>query len=365
MKKKIPYYINGVGIISPQKTFDNSVFLTAVASYENNVLKCITPDFKEYINPVQLRRLSRMLRIGLSAAVVCVGDSKNLEPDGIITATGYGFLDETAKFLNEILQLQERQLTPTFFMQSTYNALAGLVALSLKCKGYNNTYVNKGFAFETALYDGMMQLNGENSKNLLVGSYDESEAGQYAINSRTGHYKKEMINSLDLFNHAATAGSLQGEGSAFFFISGKQQENAWCTLKDVKMLFKPNGSDAFMNSLKEFLSSNSISGEDIDVWINGASGDVKNDALLNELGETVFKEVSQVRFKHLSGEYCTASSFGMWLGASILKKQHIPEAIEFNRIKKTFPIRKVLIVNQYMGRNYSFILLESSEDKEN
>ena len=128
MKKKIPYYVHGLGIISPQKTFDNDLFLPEITAYENNSLKCITPDFKEYINPVQLRRLSRMLRIGLSAATICVRNSGNTEPDGIITATGYGFLDETAKFLNEILQLHERQLTPTFFMQSTYNALAGLVA---------------------------------------------------------------------------------------------------------------------------------------------------------------------------------------------------------------------------------------------
>ena len=80
---------------------------------------------------------------------------------------------------------------------------------------------SKGFAFETALYDVMMQLNTEPSKSFLVGSYDETEIGQYKINLRVGHYKREALNSLELFNHVSTPGSLQGEGSAFFSISGK------------------------------------------------------------------------------------------------------------------------------------------------
>ena len=63
-------YINGIGIISPQKTFVNDEFLPEIKSYDNNILTCITPDFKAYINPVQLRRLSRMLRIGMTAATM-------------------------------------------------------------------------------------------------------------------------------------------------------------------------------------------------------------------------------------------------------------------------------------------------------
>ena len=139
---KANYYINGIGIISPQKTFDNGEFLPDVLPYHQNMMNCVLPDFKDYINPIQLRRLSRMLRVGLSSAVICLRDSGNISPDGIITATGHGFLNDTAKFLTEIYEFEEKQLTPTYFMQSTYNALAGLVALTLKCKGYYNTYVN-------------------------------------------------------------------------------------------------------------------------------------------------------------------------------------------------------------------------------
>jgi 3-oxoacyl-[acyl-carrier-protein] synthase II len=351
------YYINGIGIISPQRTYNNDEFLPEILAYNENVLTCVTPEFKDYINPVQLRRLSRMLRIGLSAATICVRDSNNTNLDGIITATGYGFLKDTSKFIQEMYSLNERQLTPTFFMQSTYNALAGLVALTFKCNGYNNTYVNKGFAFETSLQDAMMQLNEDSEKNFLVGSYDETDEVLYAITSRYGHYKKEHINSLELYKHKTT-GSIQGEGSAYFLISGKPSETSWCILKDVQMVFMPEHVTVLRDALKVFLSANNIALKDIDVFVSGVDGDIVNDQLIAELILTDLQEIPQVRFKHLSGEYCTASAFGMWLAASILRKQEIPSGVKFDSFSKLV-YKTALVINHYKGRNYSFTLLQS------
>lgn len=353
----ITYYINGLGIVSPQKTFDNREFLPAIVSYNNNVLHAITPDFKEYINPVQLRRLSRMLRIGLTAAIICTRDAGVSNPDGIITGTGYGFLNDTAKFVSEMLDQQEKHLTPTFFMQGTYNALSGLVAITLKCNGYNNTYVNKGFSFETALHDAMMNLKDDPSRSFLVGSYDEADDVQYKVNSRVKHYKSEFINSLELFNYK-TKGSLQGEGAAFFSISADQKNNSWAILKGIKMIFMPENTAFLADELKGFLSNNGLSIDDIHVSINGVSGDSENDAILSELVQNVFSNIPEVRFKHLCGEYCTASSFGMWMAASILKKQIIPEGVQFNNARPLTKVTNALLINQYMGRNYSFILLQ-------
>lgn len=349
------YYINGLGIVSPQKTFDNGDFLTSVTGYSNNTLACIVPDFKQYIHPVQLRRLSRMLRIGLTAAIICTRESGNNKPEGIITATGYGFLDDTARFVSEMLTQQEKHLTPTFFMQGTYNALSGLVALTLKCNGYNNTYVNKGFSFETALHDAMMQLDEHRSSSMLVGAYDEAEPVQYKINSRVGHYKSEPINSLELFQHRSV-GTLQGESSAFFSIETRQGTNCWCVLKAVKMIFRPDVKN-LRAELLDFLQKNHVEVRDIDILVNGVSGDVKNDVLLEDLCKSFFEKIPELRFKHLCGEFCTASSFGMWMGASVLKRQMVPQGIQFNEASIPDSIKTVLVVNQYMGRNYSFILL--------
>lgn len=350
------YFLNGIGIISPQKTFDKNLFLSEISAYERNVLMCVAPDFKAYISPIQLRRLSRMLRIGLTAAIICLRDSKISMPDGIITSTGYGFLDETAKFLKELLEQHEKQLTPTYFMQGTSNALAGLVALSIKCMGYNNTYASKGFAFENALTDAMMQLNDNPFANHLVGSYDEAAEVQYNASSRASQFKTEHVNSLSLFN-TNTKGTIQGEGSAFFMLSSKQSESTWCELCDLQLLYKAEETE-LKDELINFLERNNQGVDKIDVIVSGVSGDIEHDAVTNSLIKAVFANTLKTRFKHLCGEYTTSVSFALWLGASILKKQHVPEAVKVTARSNASQLTTVLIVNQYMGKSFTYILLK-------
>jgi 3-oxoacyl-[acyl-carrier-protein] synthase II len=356
MGEKANYFINGVGIIAPQKTFDPEVFLTEISQYDKNVLTCIAPDFKAYINPIQMRRLSRMLRIGLSAAVICLRNSKISLPDGIITATGYGFLDETAKFLKELLDQKEKQLTPTYFMQGTSNALAGLVALTIKCMGYNNTYASKGIAFENAMTDAMMQLNGNASLNLLIGSYDEAAEIQYNASIRANHFKTEFVNNLSLFD-TGTKGTIQGEGSAFFMLSGKSSASTLCLVSDMDVVYKPEGTE-LQEALGNFLATNKLNSDDIDLIINGVSGDVQHDAMTNTLIHSWLGDTAQARFKHLCGEYTTATSFALWLGASILSRQQVPEIVKAQRWRQPERLSTILIVNQYMSKSFTFILLK-------
>ena len=355
MGSKRAYYLNGIGIISPQKTFDSQVFLSDVTSYDGNVLRCITPDFKAFINPIQLRRLSRTLRIGLSAAVICMRDAGVKMPDGIITATGYGFLEDTAKFLHEMLSQQEKQLTPTYFMQSTSNALAGLVALTIKCMGYNNTYASKGFAFENAITDAMMQLSDNPDGNLLVGAYDEAAEVQYQASLRLTHFKKEKINNFLLFD-TDTKGSIQGEGVAFFMISGARSSSIWCVLRDLETYHQDNTS-ALVDALRNFLHNNDTDSADIDIVVNGASGDIEHDAIINNVVDSVVPGAMVTRFKHLSGEYTTSTAFALWLGASILKRQEVPVIVKANADRSAVRLEKILIVNQYLGKHFTFALL--------
>jgi 3-oxoacyl-[acyl-carrier-protein] synthase II len=251
-------------------------------------------------------------------------------------------------------------LTPTYFIQSTYNALSGLIALTLKCKGYNNTYVNRGFAFETCLHDAMMQLNANPSSKILAGGYDERDDAQYKIHMRVNYYKHERINNLELFKHD-TIGTLQGEASAFFLLAARASAQTWCELLGVKMIYCPEDVESLSAQVQKFLTSNQLSFSDIDVVVSGESGDVKNDYLIRALNQREFGKIPVLRYKHLSGEYCTASSFGLWLGASVLKKQQIPNVVTSHALSAELPVKVILAVNQYMGKNYSLMLLRGVE----
>jgi len=352
----IDCYINGAGMISPQKTYDNDAFLSELTQYANNVLTCVLPNFKDYINPFQMRRLSRMLRMGLAAAAICLRDARLKTPDAIITSTGYGFQEDMGKFLTEILQQDEQQLTPTYFMQSTHNALSGLIALSVKCMGYNTTYAGRGFAFETALHDAMMLLQEKEAENVLIGSFDEAYPVQHSEYIRMGYLKRERVNNLQLFE-SKTEGALQGEGVAFFMLSDSALPHTWCRLRNLHMVYKPADYGSLSAELIDFLAENDLAPGDVDVLVNGTSGDIVRDQWSLAIGRDCFGHAADVRFKHLTGEYATASSFALWLGAMILKNQTIPEAVLANAAPPRRPFRTVLACNHFLGRYYSFFLL--------
>jgi len=53
-------YIQGIGNISPQKTYNTNNFLEEVVEVKNPVLRCFEPDYEKYIDPRQLRRMSTL-----------------------------------------------------------------------------------------------------------------------------------------------------------------------------------------------------------------------------------------------------------------------------------------------------------------
>jgi 3-oxoacyl-(acyl-carrier-protein) synthase len=359
MSEKVAYYIQGMGNISPQRTFDNAEFLPEISEYHGNVLTAVTPEFKNYINPVALRRMSRMFKMGLSAAKICALDAGLEMPDGIITASGYGCIGDTSKFLLEVIENGEKQLTPTLFMQSTYNSISGGIAMAMKCNNYNTTYVHRGFAFETALQDAIMQISDHPEKRILLGGFDETNEGQFVISTRTGYHRKDFVNSLSLFQTEGR-GTLQGEGAAFFVIGAEKTSNSYASIGGLQMLYAPKSPLEITHAIEGILNEADIRMSDIDIVINGIGGDTIHDKLNNTVMNDTFSDTQQVVFKHLSGDYCTASSFGLWMGAQILRHQSVPDVIKTNHIHSNTSIKNVLMLNHFRGKNYGIVLVQAS-----
>jgi len=351
-------FIQGAGVISPQKTHDNREFLPEVTHHDSHVLTCIPPDFKQYFSPMQLRRLGRMPRMVLAAAAICLDNARVSTVDAIITATGYGAQEDMAKFLDEMLDQDEKLMPPTYFMQSGYNAMAGLLAMYLACTGYNNNFVSRGFAFETALHDAVLHLREKKADRVLLGAFDDVSPQQYGEYIRMGYFKEEKIDHLSLFE-SKTAGTLQGEGVAFFILSAVKTPESLCRIRDFRMVYRPADDGVLSRELNDFLKANHVTTGDIDIVVNGVSGDADRDQWNLSLRRDRFAHAAEVRFKHLTGEYATASSFALWLGAEILKKQTIPQAVLATPIPTGCPLGTALVCNHFLGRNYSFFLLTS------
>jgi 3-oxoacyl-(acyl-carrier-protein) synthase len=349
-------YIKGLGIVSPQKTFDTNDFLSEVVEHNSKSLNCIEPSYKELLNPTLARRMSRIIKMSIAASTVCLRDAKIEIPDAIMTGTALGCLEDTEKFLLAIIENEEQFLTPTSFIQSTHNTVSAQIALQLKCMNYNFTYVHKGFSFESAVLDGLMTIAEGEAKNVLVGGHDEMTEKFYRVCDRIGYWKKEDdVPTMELFE-SKTSGSIAGEGAAFFMLSHEKTENCYAKLRGIKTIYKPESNIEIEAKISELLSSKGLTANDIDVVVYGINGDCRYDKTYNHLKDSLFKKSTSTYFKHLCGEYQTSGSFAMWMAAKMIKTQTIPSAVLIGK-NKSKQIKNVLIYNTFLDTDHSVFLL--------
>ena len=351
----MPAYINGIGLISPQKTAETTDFLSEIMEYESDYLKCIEPPgYKPYIDPIQSRRMSRLIKMGIASAKMCLNESGCAMPDAIITGTGLGSVEDTEKILGTI-HLDQPFLNPTPFMQSTYNTISSQIAIQLKCHNYNSTYVHRTFSFESSLQDALLQIAEGTAKDILTGGIDEMTLNHLAITRRRGHWKNEPVKNLEMLKWNSP-GSLAGEGSGFFLLSANKTDKTFAIIRDVKTIYKPANLDEIPQRVNSMLSASELCISDIDLILLGINGDNRNDPLYYEFVQSLFPGTPLAYYKHLCGEYHTSSAFALWLAANILKRQTVPDTIRIDDLHRE-PVRNILIYNQYYNVNHSFILV--------
>lgn len=346
-------YINSVASISAQKTFDSSEFLDEIITYNETVLPVENPNYKEFIPPAAARRMAKGIKMSVVASRLALNDAKLDNIDAIITGTGMGCVRDSEKFVSAIIDNNEQYLTPTSFIQSTHNTVGGQIALGINCKGYNFTYVHSSTSFETALLDAKLMLSCNEANSVLVGGVDELGDHTIKIHSLVNHIKQESISSSDLLS-STSEGAVFGEGANFFVLSNKLQDSSYAEVLSVKTY--NTLSDSITDVVKEFLKDHELSEDAIDAIVLGNNGDVAYDSFYNELENGLFSDTQQVYYKHLCGEFNTASSFGVWLAAKILKTQTLPEAVQLNKMDNS-EFNTILLYNQYRGENHSLTLL--------
>ncbi len=347
-------YINGLGNLSPQKTTDSSRFLDEVNRVQSNRLACIEPNYRDFISPDILRRMGRLIKMGIASSRICLEDAGCKMPDAIITGTGLGCMEDTEKFLTTMVRNKEELLTPTSFIQSTHNTVSAQIALLLKCHNYNFTYVHRGWSFESALLDAMIQLRNGRASTVLAGGMDELTNGSFEITRRLGHWRTKPADTFDLLKTTAR-GSIAGEGSAFFLLSSAPGDNTYAVLSGLHTFNRKASPFALPRILNEFLERSGTSPGEIDLAVCGFNGDTSSAGPYKELTGSL-NSAGIAAWKHLSGEYMTSSAFALWMSSMIIKNQRVPEAAVI-RAPGSGAIKTILIYNHYLDLNHSFILI--------
>ncbi len=346
-------YINSIASISAQRTFDNTEFLNDVILHTETVLPVVNPNYKDFIPAAAARRMAKGIKMGVVASKLALDEAGLNNVDAIITGTGMGCVRDSEKFVSAIIDNNEQYLTPTSFIQSTHNTVGGQIALGINCKGYNFTYVHSSTSFESALLDAKLMLACDEATSILVGGVDELGEHTIKIHRLINHIKQAPVQSNNLLQ-SNTEGAIFSEGANFFVLSNEKIHTSYAEVIAVKTY--NTVTDSISTLITDFLQQHNVTEDLIDVLVLGNNGDVNYDHAYNDLSFGMFSKTQQVYYKHLCGEFNTASSFGVWLASKIIKTQNIPDCVRLNHVTNN-NFEYVLLYNQYRGENHSLTLL--------
>ena len=324
----------------------NDFFKEKAINHVGILYEAIEPKYSEIIPRKLLRRMGKAVRMGIGVGLPLLKKYKNI--DGIVIGTAHGGIDDSLKFLKQMVDYNEGTLTPTKFIQSTPNSIAGVLAQMGNCSGYNNTHTNDGLSFEGAIMDAKLLFINNEVKSLLLGAVEEISEFNHNLEFLQGRFKEEEIDSISLIS-SNTKGTVNGEGATMFYLENNSN-NAIAKIEDLTTICYPQ-YDELQTTLVNFLGNNSLNINDIDILISGRSGDCRQD-IFYDLIENNFIDI--YTYKNLVGEYPTSSAFGVWLSCQIFQNKTIPN-LEFQT--NTKDIKNILIYNSHKNKQHSFILL--------
>jgi hypothetical protein len=341
-------YIHHTACISPQQTLSGPP-----AGPVDGVYNAIEPAY-EGLPANILRRMSKSVRLGVGAALPLI--RQHGIPDGILTGTGNGGMEESIKFLRQLIEYDEGLLAPGHFVQSIPNAIASQIGLLTNNRGYNSTYVHKGLGFEHALLDAAMLLQEHPGKTYLVGGVDELSRYNYQIELANGWYKTETQPGKSLYDYHSP-GSIAGEGAAVFLVNAKPG-HALAAIRGVATLHS-NDDHLVRERVHRFLRHHLPRGEKIDLLLTGENGDNRAQSWYRGCEAFFDEDTTVARFKHLCGEYPTASAFAIWLACQLRQDQPLPDHLVKHPSVNT-RYKYIFLYNNYQLSQHSFILLERS-----
>ena len=333
MEKKEIYVLSAKQISVQQPLCED--WMAQPVEYQMSFNRSIDPSFKDYISPIEARRMGKILKRAIATSKEAIKASGLDTVDAIITGTGYGCIENTEFFLEALSKDGEQMLSPTYFMQSTHNTISSLVAIQTKNHGYNVTYAHKGISFDSALQDAVLQMRLSKINSALVGGHDELTETFYHILKKGGM----MGQDEEMCGEAAVS-----------VVLGTKCDNYLCKLFDFKMLHKPT-----IGKLKAVAKDFQA-----DFVLTGISGNRKSDEAYIAECKELFANAQLMKYKHIFGESFTSSGIGFYVAAQCLKAGKIPAHLFVNSsgITSKKP-SNILIFNHSDGNNYSLTLLEA------
>lgn len=308
----IRVYIKAATQISMQQPLSEA-WMTAPVEHTEPYVRSLDPNFRDWLNPLESRRMGKILKRALVTAQKVMHDSGVLQPDAVITGTGLGCIENTELFLDQLCREGEEMLKPTYFMQSTHNTISSLISIHDHLHGYNTTYSHKSVSFDSALLDAFTQLRLGDIQTALVTGNDEMTPSYFSILQRAGY--------------VGQPGQVAAGETSVAMMLTTDPADALCEIEEVSMSVR--------GVQQPFAPA--------DLLVLGTNGVPQNDQLYREVAQQM-PGVETFEYKRLFGESYTVSGLGVYAAAHLLSQGRAG---------------RVLFVNHSDNLNVTFVTLKT------
>lgn len=292
----------------------------------------IQPDYKEFVSPAMLRRMSSALKMGVAGGKSCLQKSGLETCDAITVGTGLGCVRDTLRFMKVMYEEAETGLSPTSFIQSTHNSIAGQIALLLGNHGYNMTHVQGGLSLGYALSDAELLIGEGDAETVLVGAVDEKTDELVELLTKlaaTSNYELPAI----------------GEGGAFFLASKEKLGSSVAKVVELSLVNDPSVRLRRTPPLSRGGTGALIQGQSEEQLpsLEGGGGGGQIDLLLSNTGEGF-------NYVKYSGEHFTSAGFGLFMALKAF------EAGTVNFNGSSVEPKSILVRHSLFGQEFSILL---------
>jgi 3-oxoacyl-[acyl-carrier-protein] synthase II len=293
--QSVPIAVTGIGVIAPNIITAREI-TPPLPTGTVKVHECGSLADAATLSASQRRRLSRLMQMALLAArrSHTPAQSRRL---AVAIGTGMGCLDDAAAFLENLISKDEREPMPARFPNSVHNAAAAQIAIDLGAHALNSAPTIGEISFESALWQGISQLQIGEADCALAGAVDELNKYVLGLGKRWKFWNEQ---------------TRPGEGAMVASLT--RAENAVTPLARVTTVRLGRYRRPFDAKREADWIAGAVDLKNVDVLLSGARGwpalDDNYSAVAAALSKRAGRNLEHQNYKHLCGEFHSASAFG-------------------------------------------------------
>jgi 3-oxoacyl-[acyl-carrier-protein] synthase II len=199
--------VTGIGVVSPIG-IGKEAFWRACAAGESGIapirgfevghlrsslgFQVQDPDYKQYMNAGNLRRMdriSRMVTASVRLAMLDAGlrmEAEDPERVGMMIGTGLGSSKTVDLFFRDLVRLGPQEVAPLLFQTSVPNAICSHASIEFGIKGINTTFSHKEASAESAIVHACEALRRGKADVVFSGGGDEISEPLYTVYAMLG-----------------------------------------------------------------------------------------------------------------------------------------------------------------------------------